>query len=441
MDAFDWSLRASALRNQPRTRAEQQFVELSSQEFGSYVKKYSYGNFLQTVEMGKLRKVRGWQIYYLGVKADGDIILGALLASIKMRTGHYFEITGGLIGDYTNLPMVTFFTHSLVDFCKKRKGIYLALTPDIVNRIDSKNLANCQKLENALITENNLISVGFKKFDSGDNPFPFGFPKYSYIKDLSEITLDNLKHSYTHNGKYFIKKANNAGITTRRLSYEELEKFHKITTETAKRCDFEDKSLDYYQKFYRCFEDSAIFLMASINFDTYLNNLILEDTQVKKNNLIIKDKLRKNEQSNKIQTRLKENQKQLEVVKQRIITAKQYLEKYGSGEIDISCGLFIFLPQEAVYFSSGTLDDFRQFYAPYLIQDEMIKESLKRGIKRYNFYGLLGKFDGTDGILKFKSHFNGYIEEKIGGYTLVISPVRYLILRLVSKISTLLKLS
>ena len=46
---------------------------------------------------------------------------------------------------------------------------------------------------------------------------------------------------------------------------------------------------------------------------------------------------------------------------------------------------------------------------PAVLQEYMMLETIKRGIPRYNFLGIQGIFDGSDGVLRFKQNFNGYI--------------------------------
>ncbi|BAK20793.1 tRNA-dependent lipid II-Ala--L-alanine ligase [Melissococcus plutonius ATCC 35311] len=90
--------------------------------------------------------------------------------------------------------------------------------------------------------------------------------------------------------------------------------------------------------------------------------------------------------------------------------------------------------QEVVYLFSGTLEKYKQFYAPYLIQDEMLHYTVNRQIPQYNFYGISGNFDGSDGVLKFKESFNGYAEKKIGTFQLITKPTKYRLYQLLKKI-------
>ena len=93
--------------------------------------------------------------------------------------------------------------------------------------------------------------------------------------------------------------------------------------------------------------------------------------------------------------------------------------------VSLACALFLTCPHETVYLFSGTEEKYKKLYAPFLIQDKMLKYSVEKEIPLYNFYGIEGIFDGSDGILKFKESFNGYAEEKVGTFKVILNPGKY----------------
>ena len=67
-------------------------------------------------------------------------------------------------------------------------------------------------------------------------------------------------------------------------------------------------------------------------------------------------------------------------------------------------------------YSVALIQNFNKFYAPAVLQEYMMLETIKRGIPKYNFLGIQGIFDGSDGVLRFKQNFNGYIVRKMGTF-------------------------
>ena len=92
------------------------------------------------------------------------------------------------------------------------------------------------------------------------------------------------------------------------------------------------------------------------------------------------------------------------------------------------------MPQESTYLFSGSYTEFNKFYAPAVLQEYMILETIKRGIPRYNFLGIQGIFDGSDGVLRFKQNFNGYIVRKMGTFRYYPRPLKYKMISLIKKL-------
>lgn len=63
-----------------------------------------------------------------------------------------------------------------------------------------------------------------------------------------------------------------------------------------------------------------------------------------------------------------------------------------------------------------------------------MRESLKRGISRYNLLGIYGLFDGSDGVLRFKQNFNGQILRKMGTFRYYPFPKRYKTIQLIKQL-------
>ena len=51
-----------------------EFIELKENEFRKFLDKHPLKTFLQTPEIGKLRKKSGWNVNYVGVKNKNKIV-------------------------------------------------------------------------------------------------------------------------------------------------------------------------------------------------------------------------------------------------------------------------------------------------------------------------------------------------------------------------------
>ena len=72
---------------------------------------------------------------------------------------------------------------------------------------------------------------------------------------------------------------------------------------------------------------------------------------------------------------------------------------------------------------SGMYDDFREFSAPFLIQDYMLNYAYNHQINQYQFMGVNAPDNPDQGVLKFKQNFKGYIWQSSGNYELVVKPM------------------
>ncbi len=104
------------------------------------------------------------------------------------------------------------------------------------------------------------------------------------------------------------------------------------------------------------------------------------------------------------------------------------LYKVFNGTQLLAEAFVIFYGHEAAYHYGSSTDAARKMPGAYLIQWEAIKEAKKRGMKRYNLWGVVP--DGvTDhrfsGVSVFKRGFGGQDVAYLPAHDLVINPVRY----------------
>lgn len=104
-------------------------------------------------------------------------------------------------------------------------------------------------------------------------------------------------------------------------------------------------------------------------------------------------------------------------------------EAYKEGKL-LAQAFIIFYGQEAAYHYGTSTDDNRNLPGAYALQWAAIKEAKKRGIKRYNFWGVT-KPEQTEhrfyGVSIFKRGFGGFEVEYLHAQDLVISKSKYFI--------------
>ena len=404
-------------------------ITLTKEEFQAYSDQVSSRSFMQSVQMGDLLEKRGAQIVYLALKQEGKTQVAALVYSLPMLGGLHMELNSGPI--YTQQDALPVFYAELKEYAKQNGALELLVKPyETYQTFDSEGNAIDVKKKSII---QGLTDLGYR-FDGLTTGYPNGEPDWLYYKDLTDLTEKNLLNSFSKKGKPLVKKAETFGIQLKKLKREELSIFKDITRSTSERREYSDKSLEYYEKFYDSFGDQAEFLIATLNFSEYLSKLQSEQAKLEG----ILDKLRldlsKNPHSEKKQNQLREYSSQFETFEVRKAEARDLIEKYGDKDVVLAGSLFVYMPQETTYLFSGSYTEFNKFYAPAVLQKYVMLESIKRGIQKYNFLGIEGVFDGSDGVLRFKQNFNGYIVRKAGTFRYYPKPLKFKAISLIKKL-------
>lgn len=101
--------------------------------------------------------------------------------------------------------------------------------------------------------------------------------------------------------------------------------------------------------------------------------------------------------------------------------------------------LFIESNGEVISFLGGAVVEYARFRGTYLLHDHMIRYSIERGYKRYNFYGIEGKLDDPAsegyGIYEFKAKFGtGQAIELLGELVLPINKAKFALFKYARKL-------
>jgi lipid II:glycine glycyltransferase (peptidoglycan interpeptide bridge formation enzyme) len=97
--------------------------------------------------------------------------------------------------------------------------------------------------------------------------------------------------------------------------------------------------------------------------------------------------------------------------------------------------LAIFHNNEVTLMIGGVKREYRNLEANLWLKDKIMEIAFDRGLSRVNFFGVKGKFEGN-GSLDFKAKFGGEVEEYLGRFDLVLSPVKFFIFRVIRKLKS-----
>lgn len=399
------------------------FTRLTENEFKDYTLNSLDGNYLQTVEMKKLREKRGMNSEFYGIKNDaGEVVTATLISKDPLRIGYRFYVEGGPIIDFKS-DAGKMLIRGLQALTKKQNGLYLTLTPYLPRVITDENGEHPQKVNEDLPKLLQELGFDHHVFDEGMSTINMN---WVYKKDLPYESKEELFNSFGKDtGQYSIKQARKFGTKIIELEKGDLDQFKKITEETAERTGYQDKTRSYYDDVYETFGDRVKFIGAEINFKDYHDQINSQVSDLQDKLEEITRHLEENPNSRKKNNQRKEFESQLNAALKRLEEAKSWMDSHGNESILIAVAQFFVTPHEVTYVFAGSDERFKKLHAPYLIQEYMMNYALSHGISEYNFLGIDGNFDGEDGVFQFKKSFRGYAAQMIGEFFWTPRPLIY----------------
>lgn len=385
------------------------FNIISREEFYQHSLTTSNHSFLQSIEMADLLQKRAATIQYIGWEEQGTLAISAILYSLPMTGGLHYEINSGpIVTDARYLPD---FYKALQDYVKENGGIEFILKPYDHYQVFDSNGNPTEEEQKQLL--HSLLDLGYQ-FDGLQVGYPGGEPVWHYLKDLTDYDAKSLLKSFNKNCSRNITTALNYDISIRNINRDEIPQFKQIIEETGKRQGFEDKSLDYYFDLYDAFKENAEFLIAEINTADALAYL--------------------DQKISLLNPSSKQYEQQLQKLEKQKTIVQETLADETAETVPLACALIIYNPSEVTYLFGGSYTKYQKFSAAFLIQYHAMKRALEKGITLYNFLGIQGIFDGSDGVLRFKQNFNGYIVRKMGTFRYYPNPLKFKTLSLIKRI-------
>ena len=382
---------------------------ISKEEFTSFANTVSHRSFIQSVEMADLLEKRGNTVQFIAWKQNDQVQVAAILYSLSMTGGLHMEINSGPL--YQEETLLEPFYVALKDYAKKNGAIELVIKPyDNYQTFDSDGNPISEEQSHFLDTLKNL---GYQH-DGFQTGYPGGEPVWHYLKTIKGDDSKSLLKSFNKNCSRNITTALNYDISIRNITREEIPQFKQIIEETGKRQGFEDKSLSYYYDLYDSFGPNAEFVVAEINSTAALAHL--------------------DQKISLLNPSAKQYEQQLQKLEKQKNIVRETLAGKESETVPLACALIIYTPSEVTYLFGGSYTKYQKFSAAFLIQYHAMKRALEKGITLYNFLGIQGIFDGSDGVLRFKQNFNGYIVRKMGTFRYYPRPLKYKMISLIKKL-------
>ena len=416
-----------------------EFCVLTEDEYSKFLNSHPMASFMQTVELSNLKKEFGSTIHFIGVKEKNKIIAGTMMIEDStILNKKMFYAPRGLIVDYHDKQLLSYFTKEIKKYIKSHDGFILTIDPNVIYRVRNNDGTINPDRSADDTSINNLIDLGYKHH---------GFNLYLDTMQARWCCLFELNEDYESKKVKFSKSTRKnidfcqkKGLMVREGSIDDLTVMSEIFEATSKRRDFFSRSLDYYQKMYKHMKELMTIYIAYLDPNIYYEHTLNLLNEAKNNYQVVLNKMEHDMVGNKLLSQKEMYSKQIDKYENELKKAEKFKKDFPNGK-DIGCLLSLKSGNEYLTLSSGVLADYKEFTPKYLMYEHHIKDAYKNGFKYCNFYGITGDFDPKGkyyGIYEFKKGFNCDVIEYIGQFELKVSRF-YLIYKFLKRIKSLIR--
>ena len=399
-------------------------VSMNENEYRTFTNLNTSIHFLQSYEWGELSKQRGYTPFYIGLLDKDKFVASALLLQKKLFFGFsYFYIPRGYNIDYKNTKLIKIFTDELKNWCKKKKGIFFKIDPDIkLHTIDS-NAAVIEGENNYKLVEF-LEKIGFKRRKL-NKYFETMQPRFTFRIPL-EKSIEEIEGRYSQTNIQRIKKAEKNGIIVEKGTEKDISEFVRLMKMTEKRQGFYSHDENFYQQFYNLFSKNN-------NVTLYLGKLDLDKT---KKELLNKKESLNDElnslieiNSKKANSRKKEINKEIEGINNNL----SFYDKDKSGTIVVSSYLTVNYGNKCWALYAANDMKYKGLFANYLVYKTQIRDAKEMGAEIFDVFGTIGDPNSKSnliGLHDFKKKWGGEYIEFIGEFDFITNNLMYMIYKI-----------
>jgi lipid II:glycine glycyltransferase (peptidoglycan interpeptide bridge formation enzyme) len=303
------------------------------------------------------------------MKEDGKLVAGGLLAG---HAGEYWMSYGPIMKDWDNEKLL-WFLQQLIDFAKSKDMVRLEIFPPVL--WTERNVKGEIEQENdtkglfAAFSE-----AGFSHYGRlVENRVQTKASRWEFVKDISQIKLDDLSASYSQGVRRALRKADGQ-IDVYVCNRDELAICKAMIDDSGRKHGVTRMDLKWYEGMWDVYGQDVLFAVA-------------RDT--------------------------------------------------SSGG-PMAGGVWIVHNGEMVYLIGGSNQKYQRSESMRVLQDAMIKKAIELGCHTYNFWGIEGFFENNP-LLNFKSGFGGFVREYVGGFYIILSPVKYNARKILRRAKSLVK--
>jgi len=247
--------------------------EIDKQTHIEFLESYPTFSFLQLPCWAEVKS--GWKSKSVGWFDERKLVcVGLILIRNipKTRWSLFYLPEGPVLSPDYSKNVIDWLT-PLKDFAKESGAFNLKLGPQVtVNTWSAASIKNAisdnvyKQFKDVdpdrvnpfgLEIATKLRNLGGKQIEASGEGFGDVQPRFVFAIDVEEKSDDELLASFSQEWRRNIKKAEKSEVKVRQASFEELETFHTLYKETAKRDKFTPRPLSYFKQMWKSLNENS----------------------------------------------------------------------------------------------------------------------------------------------------------------------------------------
>ncbi|HEM5982852.1 peptidoglycan bridge formation glycyltransferase FemA/FemB family protein [Streptococcus suis] len=394
-------------------------IGISAEEHDSFVKQLPQANLLQSSQWATVKSE--WRNERLGFFKDGKLVAVASLLIRRLVVPFGFTmiyIPRGPVMDYEDAELVSFVFKSIKEFALRERSVVIKFDPFI--RLSSKTITGDREEElNVLAVKDRIVDLGGIWSGRVQTMSATIQPTCHAVLYSESFSEESLNKRVRQN----IRSARNKGIEIRIGREELLRDFSELLKKTEERKSIRLRGREYYQKILNAYPENSYIVVAYLDLAKRYEQLSYLEEKLVKEAMTFTSTTRQS----KIENYKKETRRintELEMINSLIRNGGKLVPLAGTLTIDFAG------TSENIY--AGMDEKFKHYQPALLTWVETAKYAFERGVKWQNLGGIEPTLDG--GLYHFKSHLNPVVEEYIGEFDMIVSPILYKIFQVLLEI-------
>ncbi|WP_032510779.1 peptidoglycan bridge formation glycyltransferase FemA/FemB family protein [Streptococcus suis] len=394
-------------------------IGISEVEHDGFLKQSPQVNLLQSSQWATVKSE--WRNERLGFFKDGKLVAVASLLIRRLIVPFGFTmiyIPRGPVMNYEDAELVSFVFKSIKEFALRERSVVIKFDPFI--RLSSKTITGDREEElNVLAVKDRIVDLGGIWSGRVQTMSATIQPTCHAVLYSESFSEESLNKRVRQN----IRSARNKGIEIRIGREELLRDFSELLKKTEERKSIRLRGREYYQKILNAYPENSYIVVAYLDLAKRYEQLSYLEEKLVKESMTFTSTTRQS----KIENYKKETRRintELEMINSLIRNGSKLVPLAGTLTINFAG------TSENIY--AGMDEKFKHYQPALLTWVETAKYAFERGVKWQNLGGIEPTLDG--GLYHFKSHLNPVVEEYIGEFDLIVSPILYKIFQVLLEI-------